>query len=133
MNISKFLSPDPFFFVSPFLGILSAFVTQLFLLRRIVRFITSLELLWPFLSRKIVKYSFMAGMVLAIMVVAIEGSIASAMVMKSGGLASLGLGAGKDPIEWVNTLTLAVRYDPGSTIADSAGFRSVQLYGSGEP
>lgn len=94
MNISKFLSPNPLFFVSPFLGILSAFITQLFLLRRIVRFLSSLDLLWPILSRPIFKYSFATCMILSILVVAIEGSIASSMIMNSGGLANLGLGLG---------------------------------------
>nr|XP_018266323.1 uncharacterized protein I303_00298 [Kwoniella dejecticola CBS 10117]OBR88481.1 hypothetical protein I303_00298 [Kwoniella dejecticola CBS 10117] len=90
-NIKGFLTSSPLFFVSPFLGLIPSTLTQLFLLRRITLFISSLDLLWPKLAHPLVKYTFSAAMGFAIMSSFVTGTISSVLVWKSGNLVTLGL------------------------------------------
>ncbi|WVW81444.1 hypothetical protein I302_103438 [Kwoniella bestiolae CBS 10118] len=90
-NISGFLTSTPSFFISPFLGLIQSTLTQLFLLRRITLFISSLDLLWPKLAHPLVKYFFAFSIGAAILASFVSGTISSVLVWKIGSLISLGL------------------------------------------
>jgi hypothetical protein len=95
LSLLQFATSDPLFFWSPFLGILSALMAQLFLLRRIVRFLSSLAMLWPILARRAVRYSFIVCMVMGMLLAAVSGAKASSAVAGTGGLARLASGSGQ--------------------------------------
>ncbi|WWC97400.1 hypothetical protein V866_004279 [Kwoniella sp. B9012] len=108
-NIAGFLTSSPSFFVSPFLGLIQTTITQLFLLRRITLFISSLDLLWPKLAHPLVKYLFASSIGIAILACFCSGTISSVLVWKSGSLISLGLpgntGFAKAESIWLATST----------------------------
>jgi hypothetical protein len=88
-DVRMALTATPLFFVSPFLGILVAVMTQIFLLRRVVLFISSLDLLWPLLAHPATKYSFSFFISLTITISNAAGVIATYEVWQSGGLWNL--------------------------------------------
>ncbi|KAK6904868.1 hypothetical protein I203_105687 [Kwoniella mangroviensis CBS 8507] len=108
-NIAGFLTSSPLFFVSPFLGLIQTTITQLFLLRRITLFISSLDLLWPKLAHPLVKNFFALSVGIAILACFVCGTISSVLVWKSGSLISLGLpgntGFAKAESVWLATST----------------------------
>nr|ODO02147.1 hypothetical protein L204_00874 [Cryptococcus depauperatus CBS 7855] len=62
-DLGHFLTISPLLFFSPFLGLLLSTITQLFLLRRSMLFVTSLAHLWPTLAHPVVKWGFVAVLV----------------------------------------------------------------------
>lgn len=88
-NIQGLLVSKPTFFISPFLGLIPSTLTQLFLLRRITLFISSLDLLWPKLAHPITKYTFSFAIGFAILTSFITGTISNVLVWKSGDLINL--------------------------------------------
>ena len=80
------MTPTFTFFLSPFLGLFPALITQLFLLRRIVLFLSSLANLWPVLARKGVKYAFVGIMSAGIGVAFCSGTVGVWGLWKGGPL-----------------------------------------------
>ncbi|KAK4688313.1 hypothetical protein P7C73_g1808, partial [Tremellales sp. Uapishka_1] len=92
-NLSSLGDPSPLFFISPLLGLIPPVLTQGFLLRRLVLFVSSLEVLWPRLAHPCTKYTFVVVMVAGIAISTVFGSISSYLVWQSGGLGHLHAGS----------------------------------------
>ncbi|WWC85493.1 uncharacterized protein L201_000357 [Kwoniella dendrophila CBS 6074] len=108
-NIQGLLVATPTFFISPFLGLIPTTLTQLFLLRRITLFISSLDLLWPKLAHPITKYTFSCAIGFAILTSFVTGTISSVLVWKSGNLINLSRAGHKNFVKaeqtWLATST----------------------------
>ncbi|RXK40708.1 hypothetical protein M231_01960 [Tremella mesenterica] len=89
LNIQALMKPTPLFFISPFLGLFPALITQAFLLRRTVLFISSLDVLWPRLSKPYVTRSFVVLVGCMILMSFIAGSVGSVLVWTTGRLYDL--------------------------------------------
>ena len=85
-NVASLLQPSVLFFVSPFLGLFPATITQLFLLRRSLLFVSSLEMLWPWLARPTVTRSVAVIMVLMIMLAVASGTGGGWLLWSTGAL-----------------------------------------------
>ena len=88
-DIIGFLKPTPSYFLSPFFGLIPAFITQGFLLRRSILFIASLSAFWPRLAHPTTRWVFGCFMGVLILVSAGAGTCASVMVWKAESLWSL--------------------------------------------
>jgi hypothetical protein len=86
MDIRRFATPDYMWFLSPFLGLIPALITQIFLLRRITLFLSSLSSLWPALDRPAVKLAFVVIMSGGIVVSFVSGCIGTYWIWKGGPL-----------------------------------------------
>lgn len=86
LDIFAFATPDYIWFISPFLGLFPALITQAFLLRRITLFLSSLSSLWPSLDKPAVKLGFVVVMSGAIMISFLAGCIGSYYIWQSGPL-----------------------------------------------
>ena len=89
LDLSALLHPGSTWFISPFLGLLPALITQLFLLRRSILFISSLSIFWPRLAHPLTRWIFGLVMGGLIGLGAICGTLAGAWVWKSQGLWAL--------------------------------------------
>ena len=84
LNLFGFIQPTPIFFASTMLGLIPPVITQLFLLRRIVLFVSSLEVLWPVLAKPIAKYTFLAVLGLGIAMSFSAGVASCVLIFHSG-------------------------------------------------
>jgi hypothetical protein len=86
LDLKAFATPKFTFFLSPFLGLIPALITQLFLLRRIALFLSSLASLWPRLARKEVKFGFVGIMSIGMGVAFCSGAVGTWGLWKGGPL-----------------------------------------------
>ncbi|WVQ76918.1 hypothetical protein IAR50_006597 [Cryptococcus sp. DSM 104548] len=113
MNIHAITMSSPLFLTSVFLGLLPATITQLFLLRRSILFLSSLSHLWPRLAHPISKSLFACIMLLAISTSFVTGTITSVLTFRVGMLGRLtnerqnGVGRAFRTVEtvWLGTST----------------------------
>jgi len=89
MNLLALLTPNVGYFLSPFLGIIPAALTQAFLLRRCLLFISSLSSFWPRLAHPVTRWIFGGIMGCLILVSSSAGTVASVMIWKSPNLWNL--------------------------------------------
>jgi len=99
-NLNELLTSTPMFFISPFCGLFPQVLTQIFLLRRVVLFFSSLDLLWPWLAKRSVRYAFSIVISLAIIMSFISGFMTSLKLWKSGSLIALFV-MNPDQAQWV--------------------------------
>jgi len=88
-NLLALLHPSALFFVSPFLSLFPALITQAFLLRRTMLFISSLSSFWPRLASRPARIIFAVFMTLLILFSFGAGTVAAVLVWKSGNLYTL--------------------------------------------
>ncbi|WVQ94087.1 hypothetical protein IAU59_001165 [Kwoniella sp. CBS 9459] len=112
MNLPGFLTTTPLYFISPFLGLIPSTLTQLFLLRRIALFLSSLDLLWPKLAHPAIKYTFVVVMGCSVLLVFVSGTMSSVLIAKSGNMHTLDV-AGSSLFSVVEQIWLG-----GSTAVD---------------
>lgn len=89
MNLLALLTPNVGYFLSPFLGIIPAALTQAFLLRRCLLFLSSLSTFWPRLAHPVTRWVFGSTIGCMIVVSSSAGTIASVKIWKSPNLWSL--------------------------------------------
>lgn len=90
LSIQGFLTPHASFFISPFFGLFPTSLTQLFLLRRSHRFLTSLQFLFPTLAHPLTRTALATTITLGILLSFGTGTGASWEVYRIGNLAKLG-------------------------------------------
>ncbi|WVF66492.1 hypothetical protein IAT40_001232 [Kwoniella sp. CBS 6097] len=112
MNLPGFLTTTPLYFTSPFLGLIPSTLTQLFLLRRITLFLSSLDVLWPRLAHPGVKGVFVAVMGCVVLLVFVSGTMSSVLIAMSGNMHALDV-AGASMFSVVEQIWLG-----GSTAVD---------------
>ncbi|OCF34936.1 hypothetical protein I316_03483 [Kwoniella heveanensis BCC8398] len=112
MNLGGFLTTTPLYFISPFLGLIPSTLTQLFLLRRITLFLSSLDLLWPRLAHPAIKSVFVVIMSCSVLLVFVSGTMSSVLIAKSGNMHALDV-AGSSMFTVVEQIWLG-----GSTAVD---------------
>lgn len=86
LNIYAFATPNYIWFLSPFFGLFPALITQIFLLRRITLFLSSLSSLWPALDKPPIKMTFVIVMSAGIVISFIAGCVGSYYIWRSGPL-----------------------------------------------
>lgn len=86
LDIFSFATPNYIWFLSPFFGLFPAIITQIFLLRRITLFLSSLSSLWPALDKPAIKMTFVVIMSAGIVGSFLSGCIGSYYIWKSGPL-----------------------------------------------
>lgn len=88
-NLAALLHPTALFFLSPFLSLFPPLITQAFLLRRSVLFISSLSTFWPRLASSSARCAFAAIMGMLILLSFGAGTVSAALIWKSGKLYTL--------------------------------------------
>ena len=94
-NLTAFLTPTSLFFASTLLGLLPPLFTQIFLLRRILLFLSSLEVLWPILVRRPVQLLF-TGVMCTGMLLGFGAGVASCIIIWRSGQFFQGLVIGHE-------------------------------------
>jgi hypothetical protein len=97
LDVQALLIPNSTYFFSPFFGLIPAFITQGFLLRRCLLFISSLFEFWPRLAHPASRWSFGVIMTLLIFFGNAQGAHAAYHIWQSPNLWSLGRVKGSNP------------------------------------